>query len=116
MDTPSGVQRIWRVVRGRDECVGALVEGYVEGVTTPNQEGSFVAYLSFAQSGEAVLHTEPDGRRFYKAPWIGDARRLGKVCESITEALDALELSRAELIEDGWLEDSLNPIDDPDSP
>ena len=114
METPPGVQRLWRLIRPNLSCIGVIVDGYVPDITEPGATG-FTALVSFAVSGESQRRVEPDGRVFYVSQWVDDKdERFGVRTETLAEALSELDALKATLLGRGWKEASLDVVNDPD--
>jgi hypothetical protein len=114
MELPQGVQRVWRLTTRRQDCVGAIVEGHVDGLTPVGTVG-VVALVSFAEHGELTKRQGPNGKMFYVAQFTSDkSRQIGHECQSVGEALASLEEKKAELLAAGWREVSVDSDEDPD--
>jgi hypothetical protein len=105
------VHRLWRLSKPRRDCIGAIFSD--QSLTHVDLHGGVAAVASFARSTDA----EPriiDGRTFYASQWVGRQRVKGHVFPTIDQALVFLEETKLELLERGWREVQLDPVNDPD--
>src|SRR4051794_1937678 len=114
-EVPDGVQRIWRLIRGNENMVGAIVEGVVPGVVAEGLPEPFVALQSYVRNGPYVPRKYPDGREFLVAQYEQEShRQAGRPCETLEEALHELEVCRTQLLAEGWSEIPFDVVNDPD--
>jgi hypothetical protein len=123
MDTRVGhpkVQRLWRLLWLESppsmECVGAIIDGPVENVTPADTWGIWaIASVAEREDIKEVRETL-DGRRFYIADFVQPERPQGFAQQfaTVDDALAWLDVKKQGLLDEGWIEASLDPIADPD--
>jgi hypothetical protein len=107
-----GVQRLWSLMRGDQECIGLIMHGHVPGYIDDPDTAPVLGLVDFAQLGKTNVRLSLEGQMTISRDVIeNSSEAYGWRCLTVEEALAWLDAEKARLLVEGWFETSLDPVD-----
>jgi hypothetical protein len=104
------VRRVWRLSRGGESCVGAVM---MDDALPADSQKRYLAVVSIASTNpdEREIRVGPDGRRFVAEPMDFDKPSLnrGHEFDDVETALAWLDANKRQLLAEGWIQISFDP-------